>query len=222
MAARTRRSFEQMRHLQTLSRTLSSAQRPADVARALLRVLRETLPHDRAAVWATGRRRDGGGADRGVGDAQAARARPSCGRTRWRSMRGGPALLARRGAARRCWPPRSWASTRPSARVVLAGDGEGRFDRDDVRLLEVMAHVAGLAFQNAILHEQAAEERARTQVLLDLARELAHSATPDAIGEALTRAVARARALRPLLAVALRERRQRALRHRRRRPRATR
>ena len=52
MAARTRRSFEQMRHLQTLSRTLSAAQRPADVARSLLRVLRETLPHDRAAVWA--------------------------------------------------------------------------------------------------------------------------------------------------------------------------
>ena len=52
MSARTRRSFEQMRHLQTLSRTLSAAQRPADVARALLRVLRETLPHDRAAVWA--------------------------------------------------------------------------------------------------------------------------------------------------------------------------
>ena len=73
--------------------------------------------------------------------------------------------------------------------LVLAGDGEGRFDRDDVRMLEVMAHVAGLAFQNAILHEQAAEERARTQVLLDLARELAHSATPDTIGQALTRAV---------------------------------
>jgi HD-GYP domain-containing protein (c-di-GMP phosphodiesterase class II) len=73
--------------------------------------------------------------------------------------------------------------------VVLAADGEARFDRDDVRLLEVMAHVAGLAFQNAVLHEQAAEERARTQVLLDLARELAHSATPDTIGEALTRAV---------------------------------
>ena len=72
---------------------------------------------------------------------------------------------------------------------MLAADGEARFDRDDVRLLEVMAHVAGLAFQNAVLHEQAAEERARTQVLLDLARELAHSATPDTIGEALTRAV---------------------------------
>ncbi len=52
MSARTRRSFEQMRHLQTLSRTLSAAQRPADVARALLRVLRETLPHDRASAWA--------------------------------------------------------------------------------------------------------------------------------------------------------------------------
>ena len=49
MSARTRRSFEQMRHLQTLSRTLSAAQRPADVARALLRVLKETLPHDRGA-----------------------------------------------------------------------------------------------------------------------------------------------------------------------------
>ena len=73
--------------------------------------------------------------------------------------------------------------------MVLAADGEARFDRDDVRLLEVMAHVAGLAFQNAVLHEQAAEERARTQVLLDLARELAHSVSPDTIGEALTRAV---------------------------------
>ena len=104
-------------------------------------------------------------------------------------MRGGPALLVDtlgRDAAGRAARGRARA---PSGALVLAGDGEGRFDRDDVRLLEVMAHVAGLAFQNAVLHEQAAEERARTQVLLDLARELAHSATPDAIGEALTRAV---------------------------------
>ena len=188
MVARTRRSFEQMRHLQTLSRTLSPAQRPADVARALLRVLRETLPHDRAAVWAR--------AGDEVGEAPIAasgtRQRRVLGELRPHAlavMRGGPSLLLDESGATLLAAPLVGEHATVGA-VVLAGDGEGRFDRDDVRLLEVMAHVAGLAFQNAVLHEQAAEERARTQVLLDLARELAHSATPDSIGEALTRAVA--------------------------------
>jgi HD-GYP domain-containing protein (c-di-GMP phosphodiesterase class II) len=103
-------------------------------------------------------------------------------------MRGGPALLVDTSGATLLAASLVGENGTVGA-LVLVGDGEGRFDRDDVRMLEVMAHVAGLAFQNAILHEQAAEERARTQVLMDLARELAHSATPDAIGEALTRAV---------------------------------
>ena len=115
MAARTRRSFEQMRHLQTLSRTLSAAQRPADVARSLLRVLRDTLPHDRAAVWARV------GDD--VGEAPIAssgtRKRRALAELRPRALE---AMLRRPGAARRpggqrrCWPRRSWASTRRSAR----------------------------------------------------------------------------------------------------------
>ena len=187
MAARTRRSFEQMRHLQTLSRTLSSAQRPAEVARSLLRVLRETLPHDRAAVWAR------------IGNEVAVAPIASSGTRKRRvladlrphaleAMRGGPALLVDTSGATLLAASLVGENGTVGA-LVLVGDGEGRFDRDDVRMLEVMAHVAGLAFQNAILHEQAAEERARTQVLMDLARELAHSATPDAIGEALTRAV---------------------------------
>ena len=187
MSARTRRSFEQMRHLQTLSRTLSAAQRPPEVARALLRVLRETLPHDRAAVWA--REFDEVGempiASSGTRRRQAlAELRPRA----LEVMQGGQALLVDGTGDTMLAAPLVGEETTVGA-VVLASDGEGRFDRDDVRLLEVMAHVAGLAFQNAVLHEQAAEERARTQVLLDLARELAHSATPDAIGEALTRAV---------------------------------
>ncbi len=187
MSARTRRSFEQMRHLQTLSRTLSASQRPPDVARALLRVLRETLPHDRAAVWAR------------IGDEVGEVPIASAGTRKRRAlaelhpraleaMAGGQALLVDGTGETLLAAPLVGEETTVGA-VVLAGDGEGRFDRDDVRLLDVMAHVAGLAFQNAVLHEQAAEERARTQVLLDLARELAHSATPDAIGEALTRAV---------------------------------
>ncbi|HET6174674.1 MAG TPA: HD domain-containing phosphohydrolase [Gaiellales bacterium] len=187
MAARTRRSFEQMRHLQTLSRTLSAAQRPADVARSLLRVLRETLPHDRAAVWAR--------AGDDVGEAPIAssgtRKRRSLAELRpfaLEAMQGGQAQLVDTEGATFLAAPLVGEHATVGA-LVLAGDSEGRFDRDDVRMLEVMAHVAGLAFQNAILHEQAAEERARTQVLLDLARELAHSATPDTIGEALTRAV---------------------------------
>jgi diguanylate cyclase (GGDEF)-like protein len=187
MSARTRRSFEQMRHLQTLSRTLSAAQRPADVARALLRVLRETLPHDRAAVWAR--------AGDEVGETPIAssgtRQRRALAALRPQAievMQGGQALLVDAAGMTLVAAPLVGEDATVGA-VVLAGDGEGRFDRDDVRLLEVMAHVAGLAFQNAVLHEQAAEERARTQVLLDLARELAHSATPDTIGQALTRAV---------------------------------
>ena len=188
MSARTRRSFEQMRHLQTLSRTLSAAQRPADVARSLLRVLRETLPHDRAAVWVR--------AGDDVGEAPIAstgtRKRRALRELRPRAleaMRGGQALLADLPGGTLLAAPLVGEHATVGA-LVLVADGEGRFDRDDVRLLEVMAHVAGLAFQNAVLHEQAAEERARTQVLLDLARELAHSVTPDTIGEALTRAVA--------------------------------
>jgi diguanylate cyclase (GGDEF)-like protein len=188
MSARTRRSFEQMRHLQTLSRTLSAAQRPADVARSLLRVLRETLPHDRAAVWVR--------AGDDVGETPIA----STGTRKRRALRelrpraleamlGGQALLADLPGGTLLAAPLVGEHATVGA-LVLVADGEARFDRDDVRLLEVMAHVAGLAFQNAVLHEQAAEERARTQVLLDLARELAHSATPDTIGEALTRAVA--------------------------------
>jgi diguanylate cyclase (GGDEF)-like protein len=187
MSARTRRSFEQMRHLQTLSRTLSAAQRPPDVARALLRVLRETLPHDRASVWASN--------GDGLGEVPIA----SSGTRRRGALAellpqarevvaGGQALLVDATGTTLLAAPLV-GEERIVGAVVLAGDGEGRFDRDDVRLLDVMAHVAGLAFQNAVLHEQAAEERARTQVLLDLARELAHSATPDTIGEALTRAV---------------------------------
>ena len=187
MAARTRRSFEQMRHLQTLSRTLSAAQRPADVARSLLRVLRETLPHDRAAVWARV------GDDVGVTPiaSSGTRKRASLDELRPRAleaMQGGQALLVDLPGSTLLAAPLVGEHATVGA-LVLAGDGEGRFDRDDVRMLEVMAHVAGLAFQNAVLHEQAAEERARTQVLLDLARELAHSATPDTIGQALTRAV---------------------------------
>ena len=187
MAARTRRSFEQMRHLQTLSRTLSAAQRPADVARSLLRVLRETLPHDRAAVWVRV------GDDVGVAPiaSSGTRKRVALDELRPRgqeAMQGGQALLVDLPGSTLLAAPLVGEHATVGA-LVLAGDGEGRFDRDDVRMLEVMAHVAGLAFQNAILHEQAAEERARTQVLLDLARELAHSATPDAIGQALTRAV---------------------------------
>ena len=187
MAARTRRSFEQMRHLQTLSRTLSAAQRPADVARSLLRVLRDTLPHDRAAVWAR--------VGNDLGDAPIAssgtRKRRALAELRppaLDAMLGGQAQLVDLAGRTLLAAPLVGEHATVGA-LVLAGDGEGRFDRDDVRMLEVMAHVAGLAFQNAILHEQAAEERARTQVLLDLARELAHSATPDTIGEALTRAV---------------------------------
>jgi len=187
MAARTRRSFEQMRHLQTLLRTLSSAQRPSEVARSLLRVLRETLPHDRAAVWAR------------IGDEVRVPPIASSGTRKRRvlaelrphaldAMRGGPALLVDLPGSTLLAASLVGENGTVGA-LVLVGDGEGRFDRDDVRMLEVMAHVAGLAFQNAILHEQAAEERARTQVLMDLARELSHSATPDAIGEALTRAV---------------------------------
>jgi diguanylate cyclase (GGDEF)-like protein len=187
MSARTRRSFEQMRHLQTLSRTLSAAQRPADVARALLRVLRETLPHDRAAVWslAEGALRETPIASSGT------RARRVLAELRPQAldvMAGGQALLVDAPGVT-LLAARLVGEDSTVGAVVLAADGEARFDRDDVRLLEVMAHVAGLAFQNAVLHEQAAEERARTQVLLNLARELSHAATPDAIGEALTRAV---------------------------------
>ncbi|MDX6627988.1 MAG: hypothetical protein QOH00_234 [Gaiellales bacterium] len=187
MAARTRRSFEQMRHLQTLSRTLSAAQRPADVARSLLRVLRDTLPHDRAAVWA----RIGDGVGETPIAASGTRKRRALDDLRapaLEAMLGGQALLVDLLGATLLAAPLVGEHATVGA-LVLAGDGEGRFDRDDVRMLEVMAHVAGLAFQNAILHEQAAEERARTQVLLDLARELAHSASPDTIGQALTRAV---------------------------------
>ena len=96
--------------------------------------------------------------------------------------------------------------------VVLAGDGEGRFDRDDVRLLEVMAHVGGTRLpERRPARAGGGGARADAGAARPRARACAQRHARHHRRGADTRG-GRARALRPLFAVALRGRRQRMLR----------
>jgi diguanylate cyclase (GGDEF)-like protein len=152
MAARGRRSFEQMRSLQALTAALGSARTPADAARIVLHELSAALPHDISRVYLA----DGAG---GFGDA-VARVGPldSHGEELLRSLgwesgeQGRPILLDEAGGngsalggvvAAPCL-----ADGRLVGAIVVASHIESRFDRDDQRLLDVIAHLAGLAAEN--------------------------------------------------------------------------
>ena len=149
MKARTRRGFEQMRQLEALVARLGSARTPRSVTRELLAGLREVVPGEAAVVWSVeaGALTDhalAGSVDdpvierslRGLGAEALADAR-----TRLRDDEPGSvpssALVAPLGSP-------------PLAVLALAAHEDAPFDRDDLRLVEVAARVAGLALANAL------------------------------------------------------------------------
>jgi hypothetical protein len=152
MAARGRRSFEQMRALQALTAALASARSPADVARIVLEQLASVLPHDVARVYLMPPEAPpgqpaaavGGGGDE-VEDllaGLAAHARED-GRAYLVDDAGGDASAVR-GVVAAPLP----AEGRIVGALVVGSRLESRFDRDDQRLLDVIAHLAGLAAEN--------------------------------------------------------------------------
>jgi GAF domain-containing protein len=152
MAARGRRSFEQMRHLQALAATLSGTRTIEAVGAAVLDELSLALPHDASALYVI---------DDGVNVLRAERGPVA------------PAADALRGYAERAAADRRAflvddasadhgsladvplhgivaaplvAEDRAIGAIVVAASQRSRYDRDDQRLLEVIATVAGLAY----------------------------------------------------------------------------
>jgi GAF domain-containing protein len=152
MAARGRRSFEQMRHLQALAATLSGLRTIEAVGAAVLDELSLALPHDVSALYV-------------IDDAAPV----------LRAQRGpvAPAADALRGYAERAAAGRRAflvddasadhpalsdvplygivaaplvAEDRALGAIVVGAGLRSRYDRDDQRLLEVIATVAGLAY----------------------------------------------------------------------------
>ena len=190
MAARTRRSFEQIRLLQDLATELSATRSQSDVAEALLRILSEAIPHDSAAVLPVGG--DGlifetlattGEAASDLGAILTAASLDAVARRQAR-------LLDLPGAIPMSVLAAPLAGEhRVVGAVALSAPGAGSFDRDDLRLLDLMAHVAGLAIENSLLVERAEADRGRAIALLDLGHRLHLCLTPDAIGDVLSSAV---------------------------------
>jgi diguanylate cyclase (GGDEF)-like protein len=151
MAARGRRSFEQMRSLQALTAALGSARTPADAARIVLDELSAALPHDVARVYLADP--DGGFGDpaASVGALDADAETGLQGLAIQSGQQGRPILLDDAGngsplggvVAAPCL-----ADGRLVGAIVVASRLESRFDRDDQRLLDVIAHLAGLAAEN--------------------------------------------------------------------------
>jgi diguanylate cyclase (GGDEF)-like protein len=156
MAVRGRRSFEQMRHLQALAATLSGARTMDAVGEAVLAELAQALPHDASALFLV---EDGAlqlRADRGpVGDVATALQAYAA-----RALTDRRAFLVDDGCADH--PVLSSvplhgivsaplvAEDRAVGAIVAAARVRSRYDRDDQRLLEVIATVAGLAYANLL------------------------------------------------------------------------
>jgi diguanylate cyclase (GGDEF)-like protein len=152
MAARGRRSFEQMRSLQALTAALGAARTPRDAARIVLQELRAALPHDVSRLYLADA--DGGFAEAaarvGALDAEgeallhglAARSGEE-GRPILLDDAGGEGSILGGTVAAPCL-----ADGRLVGAIVVSASIESRFDRDDQRLLDVIAHLAGLAAEN--------------------------------------------------------------------------
>jgi diguanylate cyclase (GGDEF)-like protein len=154
MAVRGRRSFEQMRHLQALAATLSGARTREAVGDAVLEELAQALPHDASALYLL----DGGTlqpqAARGPFDAVA----PALADYAGRAVADRRAFLVDDGCAEHpvllevplhgLVAAPLVAQDRAVGAIVAAARIRSRYDRDDQRLLEVIATVAGLAFAN--------------------------------------------------------------------------
>jgi diguanylate cyclase (GGDEF)-like protein len=149
MKARTRRGFEQMRQLEALVVRLGAARTPHTVSRELLAGLREVVPGAHAVVWALEGGRFSGGVLAGSVDDP----------TVERGLRelGAAALLEGRTRLRDDDPESIPSSalvaplgTPPLGVLAVAAHEDAPFDRDDLRLVEVAARVAGLALSNAL------------------------------------------------------------------------
>jgi diguanylate cyclase (GGDEF)-like protein len=154
MAVRGRRSFEQMRHLQALAATLSGARTVEAVGDAVLEELLQALPHDASALYLL----DGAAlvprATRGPVGAVA----PALQAYGARAVADRRAFLVDDGCAEHpvllevplhgIVAAPLVAEDRAVGAIVAAARVRSRYDRDDQRLLEVIATVAGLAYAN--------------------------------------------------------------------------
>jgi GAF domain-containing protein len=192
MVVRTRRSFEQMRHLQALTRRLVAARNAHGVAAELVAELGETIPFAGACVYVI----DGPGlgsvlarSGDGTGDAHLEKA------ARTVVDLDESLLVPRRGEGNSHAPDALMATPLRGERAIegaiaLAATRSEAFDRDDLRVLEVVAHIAGLALENARLYESAVSERALVAELLDLGRRLAGYDTLEAVAVAVAETAA--------------------------------
>lgn len=152
MAARGRRSFEQMRHLQALAATLSGARTIDAVGEAVLEELAQALPHDASCLYLV----EDGGLQRRAERGPVAAASDALHTYAERATADRRAFLVDDASADH--PELAdvplhgivaaplVAEDRAIGAIVAAAGLRSRYDRDDQRLLEVIATVAGLAY----------------------------------------------------------------------------
>jgi diguanylate cyclase (GGDEF)-like protein len=192
MVVRTRRSFEQMRHLQGLTRRLVAARNAQGVAVELVAELDETIPFAAACVYVID--------DPGLGSVLARSGDSSHDAHLEKAARtvvdlDESLLVPRRGTGGSQAPHAVMATPLRGERsvegaIALAATTSEAFDRDDLRVLEVVAHIAGLAMENARLYESAVSERALVAELLALGQRLGGYDTLEAVADAVAETAA--------------------------------
>ena len=156
MAVRGRRSFEQMRHLQALAASLGGARTTAAVGEAVLTELAAALPHDASALIVSDQSGPIVAAARGAEGRQSAvlalaeRAIAERRSFLLDDASGEFAALAG-GALRGVVAAPLVAEDRIVGAIVVLASTPSRYDRDDQRLLDVIAHIGGLACENVSL-----------------------------------------------------------------------
>jgi diguanylate cyclase (GGDEF)-like protein len=159
MAVRGRRSFEQMRHLQALASALVGARTRARVGEAIVAELASALPSDASCACLLDddgvlRRVAGAGPEHPALLSFAARAIAEQRSFLVDDAREAHPELATVPLAGVAASP-LFAERRIVGALVVAAAQFSRFDRDDQRLLEVIAHLGGLACENLrLLGEQ--------------------------------------------------------------------
>jgi diguanylate cyclase (GGDEF)-like protein len=148
MAARGRRSFEQMGHLRSLASRLAGAHSIEAIAETVLDELAVAVPSESAIVT--------------IGEGRIVAARgPVAGRRELRAAADAAygqrrlSLVDDLGAARLkgALAAPLLAGDRAVGAIAIAATRASSYDRDDQRLLEVIAHVTGLASENLRLIE---------------------------------------------------------------------
>ena len=187
MAARGRRSFEQMRPLQAPDAAPRRGAHAGCRRRARCSTSCATsLPHERALIGL--RHGDELVAAAGTSDAD----EPL---RRWPTAcsRRATELAGRRPRGRRlgAWPSPLEGDDVVRGAVALGATGPAAFDRDDLRLLEVMARVTGLVLDNGALASEAQVGERRARDLLALTRALMLSETVEGVGRLACRVIER-------------------------------